>query len=48
MKCVPSKDMNPFAADLKTIYNAASEDEGRKALDLVKEKWSGKANIPVP
>ena len=42
MKYVPSKDMKPFAADLRTIYNAVSEEEGRKALDRVKEKWSGK------
>lgn len=42
MKYVPSKDMKPFAADLKTIYNAVSEEEGRKALDRVSEKWSTK------
>ena len=42
MKYVPSKDMKSFAADLRTIYNAVSEEEGRKALDRVKEKWSGK------
>ena len=42
MKYVPSKDMKSFAADLKTIYNAVSEEEGRKALDRVSEKWSPK------
>lgn len=42
MKYVPSKDMKSFAADLKTIYNAISEEEGRKDLDRVSEKWSPK------
>ena len=42
LKYVASKDMKSFAADLKTIYNAASEDEGRKACDRVAEKWSSK------
>ena len=34
--------MKAFAADLKTIYNAASENEGQKARDRVVEKWSAK------
>ena len=34
--------MKAFAADLKTIYNATSEDEGQKARDRVVEKWSSK------
>ena len=42
LKYVASKDMKSFAADLKTIYNAASEDEGQKARDRVVEKWSSK------
>ncbi|MDI9386125.1 MAG: transposase, partial [Spirochaetota bacterium] len=42
LKYVPSKDMKAFATDLKTIYNAASENDGRKALDHVYEKWSVK------
>ena len=37
-----SKDMKSFASDLKTIYNAASEDEGQKARQRVVEKWSAK------
>ena len=41
-KYVPSKDMKSFAVDLKTIYNAISEEEGRKALNRVSEKWSPK------
>jgi len=31
-----------FAKDLKTIYNAPTEEEGRKALDKVTEKWEEK------
>ena len=42
LKYVASKDMKAFAADLKTIYNAASEEEGQKARDRVVEKWSSK------
>ena len=42
LKYVASKDMKAFAADLKTIYNAASENEGQKARDRVVEKWSAK------
>ena len=42
LKYVASKDMKSFAADLKTIYNAVSEEAGRKARDLVAEKWSSK------
>ena len=42
LKYVASKDMKAFADDLKTIYNAVSEDEGLKARDRVAEKWSSK------
>lgn len=42
LKYVASKDMKAFAADLRTIYNAASEEEGVKARDRVVEKWSSK------
>ena len=34
--------MKAFAADLKTIYLAGSEEAGRKALDKVSETWSEK------
>ncbi|MGF7109308.1 IS256 family transposase [Treponema pedis] len=42
LKYVASKDMKSFAADLKSIYNAACEDEGLKARERVVEKWSAK------
>ncbi len=38
--------MKAFAADLRTIYNAASEDEGQKARDRVVE--NGQQNIRTP
>ena len=42
LKYVASKDMKSFAADLKSIYNAASEEEGQKVRGRVVEKWSAK------
>ena len=42
LKYVADKDRKEFAKDLKTIYNAPSEQEGREALDEVTEKWEEK------
>ena len=42
LKYVADKDRKAFAKDLKTIYNAPSEQEGRKALDEVKAAWEEK------
>ena len=42
LKYVPEKDRKAFARDLKTIYQAANEEDGRKALDCVTEKWHDK------
>ena len=42
LKYVASKDMKSFAFELKTMYNAVSEDEGQKARERVVEKWSVK------
>ena len=42
LKYVSEKDKKAFAADLKTIYQAASEDAGRERLDAVSEKWDEK------
>ena len=38
LKYAASKDMKSVASDRKTIYNAASEDEGQKARQRVVEK----------
>ena len=40
LKYVADKDRKAFANDLKTIYNAPSEKEGRAALDEVTAAWS--------
>ena len=42
LKYVADKDKKLFSADLKKIYNAASEQSGRNMLDTVSEKWSDK------
>ncbi len=42
LKYVPDKDRKAFAKDLKTIYTAPSEKEGREALDKVSETWEQK------
>ena len=42
LKYVADKDKKLFSADLKKIYNAASEQSGRDMLDTVSEKWSDK------
>ena len=42
LKYVSDKDRKAFANDLKSIYNAPSEQEGREALDEVTEKWQEK------
>ena len=42
LKYVADKDRKAFANDLKTIYNAPSEQAGREALDDVTKKWEEK------
>ena len=42
LKYVPEKDRKAFARDLKTIYQEANEEDGRKALDHVTAKWQDK------
>ena len=42
LKYVPDKDRKAFAADLKTIYQAADEKKALAALDHVTEKWTPK------
>lgn len=36
------KDRKPFATDLKTIYQAPTEESALEALERVTEKWSEK------
>ncbi len=42
MKYVSDKDRKPFCADLKTIYQAPTEEKALDALEHVTEKWSEK------
>lgn len=39
---VCGRDRKPFCADLKTIYQAPTEEKALDALERVTEKWSGK------
>lgn len=40
MKYVLDKDRKPFCADLKTIYQVATEEKALEALEHVTEKWN--------
>ena len=42
LKYVADRDKKLFSADLKKIYNAASEQSGKDMLDTISEKWSDK------
>ena len=42
MKFVPWKDYKAIAADLKKIYQSATEDEALLALDQLAERWDNK------
>lgn len=42
MKYIPHKDKKLFAADLKTVYTAPSEEAAIERLMIVKERWQGK------
>ncbi len=42
MKYIPHKDKKPFAADLKAVYTAPSEEAALDRFLSVKERWQGK------
>lgn len=42
LKYVPDKDRKAFATDLKSIYQAPTEEQGRANMETVTEKWQGK------
>ena len=42
LKYVPDKDRKAFAADLKTVYQAADEKRTLAALDRMTKKWTPK------
>lgn len=41
LKYVPDKDRKAFATDLKSIYQAPTEEQGRANMETVTEKWQG-------
>ena len=42
LKYVPEKDRKAFAADLKSIYQAPTEEQGLTNMEAVTEKWQEK------
>lgn len=42
LKYISYKDRKPFAADLKTIYQAPNEQRALEARDRITEKWDEK------
>ena len=42
LKYVPDKDRKAFATDLKSIYQAPTEEQGRANMETVTEKWTPK------
>lgn len=42
LKYIADKDKKEFAKDLKIIYQAPSEEIGRKNMELITEKWEVK------
>lgn len=47
MKYVPRKDRDEFLADLRSIYQAPTEIEGLRCLDILEEKWADKYLLAV-
>ena len=47
VKYVSDKDRKPFCADLKTIYQAPTEEKALDALEWVTEKWSEQYPCPA-
>lgn len=47
LRYIAEKDKKPFMADLKTVYQALSKEEGYEKLILLDEKWSKKYPVPI-
>ncbi len=39
IKFMPTKDRDAFCIDLRTVYGAPTEEAGREALEMIKQKW---------
>jgi len=47
LRYIAEKDKKPFMADLKTVYQALSKEEGYEKLILLDEKWGKKYPVPI-
>ncbi|WP_163216205.1 IS256 family transposase, partial [Clostridium thermarum] len=47
IKYIPSKDMNAFLKDLKTVYQAVNESMAVQSLQVLEEKWGDKYPIVI-
>jgi transposase-like protein len=47
MKYVSYKDMKEFAKDIKSIYQAPTQEAALKGLNALKEKWSEKYPLAI-
>lgn len=47
LRYVAEKDKKPFMADLKTVYQAISKDQGYENLVALDQKWGKKYPVPV-
>lgn len=47
IKYVPKKNITEFLTDLRLVYQAPSEVEGLRNLDLLEEKWKAKYALAV-
>lgn len=47
MKFIPHKHIKEFAGDLKTVYTAITEEEGRENLTKIEKKWGEKYPLGV-
>ena len=46
-KYVASKDVKEFMADLRTVYQASSEEAALQALDVFEQKWKKKYEVVI-
>ena len=47
LRYIAEKDKKLFMADLKTVYQAISKDQGYENLMALDEKWGKKYPVPV-
>lgn len=47
MRFIPHKHLKEFTRDLKTVYSAVTEEQGRANLTIVEKKWSKKYPLAI-